>query len=171
MRPDLVRAGRTLVLPTLALVFVLAFVPGEGALTARIYALFVAVLAFLVALAALRRAQPQARSLRPRTATRKGRRRSVPDTLERIEQETLLGVAGSFDLHHRLRPRLRDIASELLSSRRRVSLDEDPEAARTILGDTTWELVRPDRTPPEDRFARGIPPGELAAVVDSLERI
>jgi hypothetical protein len=170
VRPDLVRAGRTLLLPTLALGFVLAFVPGEAGLAARVYALFVAVLALLVALAALRRALPPARPLRRRPGKRSDRR-PVPETLERIEQETLLGVASSFDLHHRLRPRLRDIASELLSARRRVSLDEDPDAARAILGDTTWELVRPNRAPPEDRFARGIPPGELAQVVESLERI
>jgi hypothetical protein len=171
VRPDLIRAGRTLLLPTLALAFVLAFVPGEAGLAARIYALFVCVLAFLVALAALRRALPPAQPLRPRSGRRSDRRRTAPETLERIEQETLLGVTSSFDLHHRLRPRLRDIASELLSARRRVSLDEDPEAARTILGDRTWELVRPERAPPEDRFAQGIPPGELAGVVESLERI
>jgi hypothetical protein len=171
VRPALVRAGRALVLPTLALVFVFAFVPGEAALAARVYALFACVLAFLAALAVLRGSFPPARPLRRAGAKRTRGRRAIPETLERIEQETLLGLASSFDLHHRLRPRLRDLANELLSSRRRVSLDEDREAARAVLGEETWELVRPNRPPPEDRFARGIPVSELAVVVDSLERI
>jgi len=171
VRAALVRAGRALVLPTVALVFVFGFLPGEAALAARIYALFVCVLAFLVALAALRAGLAPARALRRGTKKRGGSRRTTPETLERIEQETLLGIASSFDVHHKLRPRLRGLADELLSSRRRVSLDEDPDAARTILGERTWELVRPDRPPPEDRFARGIPVSELTAVVDSLERI
>ena len=53
---------------------------------------------------------------------------------------------GSFDLHYRLVPRLRSIAAGLLASRRRVSLErESRRRRRPILGDTTWELVRPDR--------------------------
>jgi hypothetical protein len=169
VRNDLFRAARTLVLPTLALFFVLAFVPGEGALAARIYALLLCAVAFLVALAALRRGLPPARRLLPTRSGRPRSRRDVPETLGRIEQETLLAVASSFDLHHRLRPRLRGLAGELLSARRRISLDEDQEAAREILGEETWELVRPDRPPPEDRFARGISTSELARVVESLE--
>lgn len=171
MRPIVLRAGRTLVLPTIALAFVLAFVPGEAALTARIYALFVCGVAFLLTLAGLRNALPPARRLRPSRTKRRGSRRPVPETLERIEQETLLAVASSFDLHHRLRPRLRELARELLSSRRRLSLDDEREAARAALGEKTWELVRPERPPPEDRFGRGIPTAELAGVVESFERI
>ena len=159
-------------LPTLALVLVLAFVPGEGGLAARAYALLLCVFAFLLALAALRRGLPQERPLRPRAAKRRDEQpRAIPETLERIEQETYLGVADAFDLHHRLRRRLRDLSAELLSSRRRISLDEQPEAARDVLGDVAWELVRPERPPPEDRFARGISTTELAKIVDSLERI
>ena len=170
MRRDLLRSTRTLVLPTLALVVVLAFVPGEGALAARIYALFVCVLAFLVALAVLRRALPAARPLHAR-ATKKAQKRTVPETLERIEQETLLGVASSFDLQYRFVPRLRTITAGLLASRRRVELDTDLDAGRSILGDETWELVRPSRPPPADRIGRGIAPGRLSEVVDTLEAI
>ena len=30
-----------------------------------------------------------------------------------------------------------------------------------LVGEETWELVRPDRPAPEDRLARGISPQEL----------
>jgi hypothetical protein len=52
-----------------------------------------------------------------------------------------------------------------------VSLDADLEESRRLLGDETWELVRPDRPPPEDRLARGIPPEALGRVVGTLEAI
>ncbi len=91
--------------------------------------------------------------------------------LARLEQEVVLGSAGSFDLHHQLRPRLRGLAAELLTARRRLSLDGDAEQARELLGEETWELVREKRLPPEDRLARGMPPEALDRVVTSLERI
>ena len=34
-----------------------------------------------------------------------------------------------------------------------------------------WELLRPDREPPADRFAPGISRAELRALVDDLERM
>jgi hypothetical protein len=68
-------------------------------------------------------------------------------------------------------PRLRAVAAGLLSSRRNVSLAERPETARAILGEDTWELVRPDRPAPEDRLAKGIPSREFAHVVDALEGV
>ncbi len=92
-------------------------------------------------------------------------------TWRRLEQETVLGIAGSFDLHFRLGPRLRGLATDLLAARRSVSLDRDPERARTLVGEETWELVRPDRPAPEDRLARGVPINDLRRVVESLERL
>jgi hypothetical protein len=40
-----------------------------------------------------------------------------------------------------------------------------------LVGEATWELVRPDREPPELRYAAGIAAPTLHEVVDSLERI
>jgi hypothetical protein len=121
-------------------------------------------------LAALRRAYPRERTLRGPTAQER-RSRPIPGTLARLEQETVLGVAGAFDLHFRLRPRLRGLATDLLATRRNVSLDESPGRARELIGEETWELVREDRPPPEDRLARGIPINDLRHVVESLERL
>lgn len=170
MKADLLRAARFLVLATLALVVVAAFLPGRLELAARIYALVLSGLVLLLAIAALRRAYPPVTALRPKSRRRTERRRPPP-TLARIEQETALGVAGSFDLHHHLRPRLRAIAGALLGTRRGISLDGDPQSARRLLGDETWELVRRDRPPPEDRLARGLPPSALQRVVNSLEQM
>ena len=170
MRRDLTAAARMLVPATLALGFVTAFVPGRLALAARIYALVLCGTALLAALRALRRAYPPATPLRRKVRSTTGGRRA-PSTLARLEDETALGIAGAFDLHHRLRPRLRAIAAGVLEARRHVSLDGDPGSARELLGDEAWSLLRADRPPPEDRLARGLPVDELRRVVESLERV
>lgn len=169
MRRDLYAVLRVLVLATLALLFVAGFVPGRLALGVRIYGLVACAVALGLALSALRSAFPPTRPLR--RATRRAAADHRPPSLGRIEHEVALGVAGAFDLHFRLVPRLRSIASGLLGSRRRVDLESDPDKARTLVGPETWELVRPDRPPPEDRLARGLQAEKLQRVVESLESI
>ncbi len=169
-RAALASAAKALVLPTLGLVAVVAFLPGRQELAIRVYALVVCALALALTYAALRRAYPPASRLRP-PARRRQERRTVPPALTRIEHEVALGHAGSFDLHHLLRPRLRGLATELLLARRGIALDRNPDRARDALGDETWELVREDRAPPEDRLARGLPIQELESVVESIERL
>jgi hypothetical protein len=169
VKSDLARATRFLVLPTVGLGFAVVFTPGRAALAIRVYALLLCGAALVLMVAALRRAYPRATPLR-RPAKRRSDRREIPRALARLEQEVALGVAGSFDLHHRLRPRLRELATELLALRRGIELDTEPETAQAKLGDETWDLVRRERAPPEDRLARGIPISELGRVVESLER-
>ena len=163
-------ALRLLVLPTLALVSVAAFAPGRLGLAVRLYALVLCSVALGLALTALRRAYPRVQPLRRPSHADAHRRRTTP-TLARLEHEIALGVAGAFDFHHRLRPRLRHLAHGLLATRRRIPLDGDPARARHTLGEETWELVRADRPPPEDRLGRGLPVADLRRVVESLERI
>lgn len=170
MKRDVIEALRFLVLPTVGLVLIAAAAPGRLELAVRIYALLVCGVALVVALRALRRADPPETPLR-NPSRHADRRRHAPPSLERLEQLAALGVASSFDLQYRLVPPLRSIAAGLLASRRRVDLDNDPEAARDLLGEEVWELVRPKRPAPEDRVSRGIPPGGLTRVADSLERI
>jgi hypothetical protein len=170
VKRDVVGALRFLVLPTAALVLVGAGAPGRLELGARIYALLVCGVALVVLVRAVRRADPPETPLRdPAGSTDRGRR--PPPSLARLEQLAALGVASSFDLQYRLLPPLRSIAGGILASRRRVELDRDPEAARRILGDETWELVRPARPAPQDRVSRGIDPTELTRAVESLERV
>ena len=162
-------AARTLLLPTLLVAIALAFLPGHAALVVRIYALLACAYVLGVGVLALRRELPAARPLR--AAVRQGRgARGRPVTLSRLEQEVALGVSSSFDLHHRLRPRLRALARDLLLARHGVSLEDEPEHARRLLGPKTWDLVQPERAPPKDRLARGISVSDLTEVVESLER-
>jgi hypothetical protein len=170
MKRDLLRARKYLLLPTLGLASVMAFMPGRLRLAVWIYALMLCGLTLALALAALRRAYPLSTPLRPRAqgTAQAGRR---PPSLMRLEREVALGVAGAFDFHYQLRPRLRALAGELLAVRCGVSLDDQPESARRLLGDATWKLLEDDRPRPEDRRARGLPPDALRQVVESLERI
>ena len=170
MRRDFGAAWRALVFPTLVLLFTAAIVPGRLSLVIRIYTLVVCAVAIVLALLALRRAYPPAPPLRRSHRSSSGRS-TPPPTLARMEDELALGATSAFDLHYRLRPRLEFIAAGLLATRRRLTLDADPDGARQVLGDETWELVRPDRPPPSDRQARGIPPEALERVVSSLEAI
>lgn len=169
MRRDLWSATRLLVLPTVALIVVLAFFPGRSALAVRVFALVLCAAAIGLALAALRRALPPTTS--PLLPSSRRRAPLQVARLGRLENELALGVAGAFDFHVRLRPRLRALAAGLLASRRGISLDAQPDAAREALEDETWQLVRRDRPPPEDRLARGLSRADLTRAVESLERL
>jgi uncharacterized protein (DUF1501 family) len=83
--------------------------------------------------------------------------------LERLQREVTLARVASFDLHHRLLPQLRQIADARLERAGRV-------AGPDTLG-RWWDLLRPDRRPPDDRFAPGIASDELRDLVRDLERI
>jgi hypothetical protein len=166
------RLGRFPIFLTLVLLPVLAVLPGRAEVVVRVYVLLLAAFALAQLLVRLQGSLPERKpspvdaALRPRQQ----RPQRVPE-LEKLEREVTLGLSTSFDLHFRLRPTLRRIASELLRARRGIDLDTQPQAARRALGDETWELVRPDREPPADRFARGIELATLRNVVVSLEAL
>jgi hypothetical protein len=169
VRRELRASLRALVVPTLAFVLVAVLLPGRLGVAVRLYALLLAGIGLLVALAMLRRSYPPATPLavappQPRAAT-------PPPALARLAHLSALGVAGSFDLHHRLRPRLRAIGAGVLETRRRISLDGQPDAARQALGAETYELLRADRPRPQDRLARGLEIAELRRVVERLEDV
>lgn len=90
--------------------------------------------------------------------------------LARIERAVASGTASAGDLHLRLRPILRDIASDGLR-RHGVELDADPARAQQLLAPATWEIVRPGRPAPSDAFARGLPAEHLDVVIDDLEAL
>jgi uncharacterized membrane protein len=83
--------------------------------------------------------------------------------LERMERHVTLAAASAYDLHVRLLPHLREIAQCRLERSGRTSSPE-------TLG-PWWELLRPDRPEPADRFAPGISQSELRALVADLERM
>lgn len=89
-----------------------------------------------------------------------------PAQLERLERELTMATATAFDLHARLRPQLREIATMRLATRG-VRLED----AEGVLDPELWELVRPDRQPPADRHGDGIAPAELRRAVEALEAL
>jgi hypothetical protein len=166
------KLGRLPLVATLVLAIVLVAAPGRAGLAAHVYALVLAAIGLGYLLAAMRDALPPRR---PSAFDAALTRRASPDRripeLERMEREVALGLATAFDLHYRLRPRLRRIATALLTARHGIELDGSPEAARRALGDDAWEIVRGDREPPHERFAAGLEIGSLRRAVAALEAL
>ena len=67
-----------------------------------------------------------------------GRARST-----RLEREVSMAGSAAFDVHYRLRPSIVELAAGLLSSRRGIDLEREPDRAQAALGDDVWELVGP----------------------------
>ena len=104
-------------------------------------------------------------------AARRSPRPSRPATLERVEREVVLSSGSAFDLHVRLRRRLRAITEHRLAAHRGLDLDAGTPEARELLGDDLWELVRPDRPMPTDRLAPGLPIRRQRDLLDRVETI
>jgi hypothetical protein len=169
-----VRLARRLTLPVVAatatLVVLLALRPLS---TSRALGIWVVVVAALALLLLVRHSRSQAQhaprfeaALRPREATA-----SEPVELLRMERELELGIASAGSAHHRLLPLLRAAAAARLASRHGVELERRPDAARALLGEEAWELLRPDRPEPQDRFGRGVPRPTVTALIEKVESL
>ena len=116
-----------------------------------------------------RRLGPGERSQFDDALTRPVRRPTRIAERDKLAREVLLGMQTAFDLHFRLRPTLVEIARHRLAGRG-ITLEHE-ERSRAALGDDAWELLRPDREPPRDRNAPGLPRDELDGVVRALEGV
>jgi hypothetical protein len=92
-------------------------------------------------------------------------------SLDQVEHDCIQGLANPVDLHRRLRPRLREVAAQRLSARHGVDLDRRPDAARVLLGDELWELVRADRPLPDELGGRRLDAAGLDRVLARLEAV
>ncbi len=139
--------------------------PGLRGTDVRVYAIVVGalVMAGLVSAAAERLPSGGRPKLERALTQRDEPADERPAQLERLEREVTLAVSTAHDLHVKLLPQLREIARARLEQR---GLRPGPET----LGDW-WELLRPDRPPPENRFAAGIAEADLRALVADLERL
>jgi hypothetical protein len=144
--------------------YVVAAQPAARNVTLHVYVFLVGGLLMLGVVAAAGDAVP--RRLRSELDAalneKTSRARALPE-LEKLEREVTLGTASAYDLHYRLLPHLRAIAQARLE---RSGREPGPDT----LG-RWWELLRPDRQPPEDRLAKGISPADLRALVADLARM
>jgi hypothetical protein len=134
------------------------------------YLLYAGALVALAAARISRLAFPAPRGTVPALLKPRSPRYVHPESLATMADDVALAQAGEFDVHFRLRPLLRDIATAGLAMQAGIDVDRQPERARERLSPETWELVRPDRPRPE-RGGAGIDTASLTAVVAELERI
>jgi len=90
--------------------------------------------------------------------------------LEELEHAVEFSQTTAFDFHFRLRPHLVRVAAYRLALRG-VQLEAQPDRASQILGEEAWDLVRPDRRPPERHNAPGLELARLRRVVETLDAL
>ena len=158
------------VVATVTLVVLLALRPLS---TSRALGIWVVVVAALALLVLVRHSRSRAQHAPRFEAALRGRPSAAAEPVEllRMERELELGIANAGSAHHRLLPLLRAAAAARLASRHGVELDRRPDAARALLGEEAWELLRPDRPEPADRFGRGVPRERVAAVIERVESL
>lgn len=122
-----------------------------------------------IAVAAILALLPDARPARRRRRVAPAPDR--PDQLVALERLVISAGTSAVQVHAYLRPVLVEIASRRLAARGQT-LERLPDpAARALLGDRLWDLVRPDRPFPEDRHGPGVSAHELGAMLAVLERL
>lgn len=151
---------------------VLLVLLGVGALpTARLLAIYVLLLA-AIALSSLTRLvqltdDPLVFSRFEAALRARAEKPGRPPELIRTERELTLGTASAGQFHTRLLPLLRDAAAARLLTNHNTPL----ESGRELLGDETWERLRPDRPAPQDRNAPGPSLARIGRIVDQIEAL
>ena len=141
--------------------------------TERVLAIWV-VLLTAIALRELVRSFPRDGGRKPRFEAAVRRRNTAapePSPFAGMEHELLLGTAIAGHAHRRLLPLLREAATARLSLHHGVELERRPDVARRLLGETTWDLLRPERPEPANRLGPGPRREEIAAVIARLEEL
>ncbi|MBD0330788.1 MAG: hypothetical protein ICV64_11890 [Thermoleophilia bacterium] len=166
------RLLQRILVAAVAATVVAGFVPALREAAVAAYAVFLGVVAAAELVPALARVQGgQRRSAFEAVLARRPGRPERPEELVRLENQVTLAVSLAGDVHARLRPLLAEVVAHRLGVRHGLDLERDADAARALLGQEAWELVRPDASPPADRFASGIPPARLARVLDAVEAL
>ena len=99
-------------------------------------------------------------------------RRPLADSGElTLVRDLDLSILSALHLHLRLRPILREIAAHRLRAHYGVDLASEPVRARELVGPAAWEVVRPDRPPPDDRLSAGPPLSYFREIAAELERL
>jgi hypothetical protein len=154
-----------------ALVVARMLAPGRKELELDIFVLVLGGLGLMVLASELRRLAPQAEgslveeALEPEPVEE----RPIADLL-RLERELSMAAARQFDLHYRLRPILRDIATARLEQRG-LDIDSGRPQVQELLGDELFELTAAEREPPANRLAPGPGVEGLDRTIGILERL
>ena len=82
-----------------------------------------------------------------------------------------MGAHSGREFDFGMRRHLQKIAAARLSAQRGIDLHREPEQAREALGEPLWRLVDPARQISTQRVGHGVPPRQLAELVDRLERL
>jgi hypothetical protein len=159
-------------LAAVALVLLLSVRPLSTSRALSIWILLLAAMA-LVALSRGMREGDGAPGARRFEAALRRRPRPAQEPVElvRMDRELSLGNGSALHARRHLLPLLRACASARLSSRYGVELERQPEAARTLLGDEVWELIRPDWPELVDQREPGVPRPRLEAAITRLESL
>ena len=164
MRRHLLDLSVLLAIATVACGYFALAQPGDRNIAVHVYVLVVGGLAMLGIVSTFGDTLPRRRrSTFDQALAEASRGDSTPAQVARVEREVTLGVSNAYDLHRLLLPHLREIAQCRLE---RSGRSPGPDT----LG-RWWELLRPDREPPEDRFQTGIKLDELRDCLDDLEKI
>ena len=164
MRRHLLDIVIMFVLVSLISGYIVAAQPGVRNVTLHIYVFVVGGLIMLGVVAAAGDAVPRRRQSQLDAALGGASRREqrLPE-VEKLEREVTLATSSAYDLHYRLLPQLREIAQARLE---RTGRAMTPETVGRW-----WELLRPDRPAPDDRFEKGISETDLRALVQDLGRM
>jgi hypothetical protein len=154
---------------TVALVVAIVLAGAARGLALYAYILALGALGLWLLSRRISRRLPQARPFRDLARQRVPERPERLPQLQSLERHLAGSRSSTVELHVHLRPVVRQIAGARLDRRYGVDLERDPERAMTLLGERTWELVRPDRRLPEERFAAGWSTSELRDLIDELE--
>ena len=165
------RLAGLLLVPTVGLALAVAIAPTRAELEVHIWLLVGLSLAFLAFMHLVTTTFPTGDSSFDASLVGQERHAQRPAAVGRVEREVLMAISSAYDLHRRFRPLVLSLARELLSSRRGIDLAREPDRARAVLGEDTWELVRPDRPAPAERSEPGIDAERLGRVVASLEAL
>jgi hypothetical protein len=99
-------------------------------------------------------------------------RRHPPDSGDlTLVRDLDLSIMSALHLHLRVRPLLREIAAHRLRVHYGVELDREAPRAAELVGPAAWDIVRPDRAPPDDRLSAGPPLAYFREVTAELERL
>ncbi|HEX3455650.1 MAG TPA: hypothetical protein VHS03_13565 [Gaiellaceae bacterium] len=170
-RQALVRPAVAALLGAIALGVAIAVRPGDSSLAAEAFVLLIGAIAVAFLAKATSDAFDRATDSQLQIALRPPQRKEerIAD-LARLERELEMSTESAYDVHYRLRPIFREIASSRLA-RSAVELDAPGGRAEQLLGPDAWAFVRPDAARPSDHYAPGAQLAEIERAIDALEKL